>query len=509
MRVVFVYPAFENLGIEYLSAVARQAGHSTALAFDPCLFDDQFTDLPLLAPLFDRARQVIDRVVALDPEIVCFSLVSDRYWWFLDRAREIKRRLPNVPIIAGGIHVTSVPDVVLEQDCCDFVVTGEGEDAFVEFLDCLERDRDYADVRNLGFKRGGGIHINDKRPLIDDLDTLPFPDKDLYRDTSVSSRDLYTVMASRGCPLRCTFCNNNLYHREYKGQSWSRTRSVDSVMAELRHAVARHQPAEVNFYDEIFALKDTWLEEFAVRYKREIGLPFMACLYPGFLQEHRIALLAEAGCVKVDIGVQAVNEAMRREIMLRKDTNEEIARGIRCLKSHGITVAAENIVSTPGEREEHLVEMARFYNELRPDILKFYWLKYYPKTEMVDVAHRLGHIDSATRDRFHRGEGGKSIATGGSLPSASARKFYTLFVLLPFLEPRTVDAILDKRLYRFLPNLWFPRVSYLILRWLNRTKDHRSEAILHRYTKHYRHYVSEWLRERLPTISRRRAPLPA
>ncbi len=509
MRVVFVYPAFENLGIEYLSAMARGAGHHTALAFDPCLFDDQFTDLPLIAPLFDRGEQVVQQVVDLKPDVVCFSLVSDRYWWFQNRAAKVKRRLPGVPIVAGGIHVTSVPEVVLAQPFCDFVVTGEGEEAFVELLDCLEHDRDYARVRNLGYERDGTAHFNPKRPLIDDLDVLPFPDKDLYRDTSVSSRDLYTVMASRGCPLRCTFCNNNVYHREYKGQSWSRTRSVDSVMAELRHAIARYQPVEINFYDEIFALKDSWLEEFTHRYKREIALPFMACLYPGFLQEHRIAMLAEAGCVKVDIGVQAVNEEMRREIMLRKDTNEEIARGIRSLKHHGITVAAENIVSTPGERENHLVEMARFYNELRPDILKFYWLKYYPKTEMVDVAHRLGHIDDDTRDRFHRGEGGKSIATGGSLPSADARKFYTLFVLLPFLSQRTVTTILDKRLYRFLPNLWFPRVSYLILRWLNRKKDHRSEAILHRYTKHYRHYVREWLGERFLGPLRRRAPLPA
>ncbi len=505
MRVLFVYPAYENLGIRYLSAVARQAGHHTQLVFDPCLFDDQFTDVPAISWFFDRGERVVQEVVDAKPEVICFSLVSDKYWWFLERAAEIRKRLPGVPIVAGGIHITSVPEVVLEKECCDFVVTGEGEEAFVELLDCLEHDRDYRNILNLGFRRDGVSQINPKRPLIDPLDQLPFTDKELYQHTSISNRDVYTIMASRGCPLKCTFCNNNIYHREYQGQSWSRTRSVDSVIAELRQAVLRWSPREINFLDEIFALKDSWLEEFAERYKREIRLPYIACLYPGFLSESRIQTLAESGCVKVDIGVQSVNEELRREIMLRKDTNEHIANGIRALKHHGITVAAENIVSVPGEKEEHLIDMARFYNELRPDILKFFWLKYYPKTEMIDVAHRLGQLDDATRDRFHRGEDKNSIATGGSIPTSRAQKFYTLFVLLPYLKPKSVELILRHRLYRWLPPMWFPRFSYLILRFLNQ-KDKKSEVVMHRYVQHYKRYVSERLWDLAPRPLRRLAP---
>jgi radical SAM superfamily enzyme YgiQ (UPF0313 family) len=179
MKVVFVYASYESLGVEYISAVLKSHGHSVELVFDPKLYNDHVIKIDTLSKIFSYKEQVINDVLKISPDVVCFSPVSDDYLWASDLAKSIKQHL-DVPVVFGGIHATSIPEVVIKNEFIDFVVVGEGEYPLLELVECLEEGKKNYYIKNIWFKKNGRVIRNKLRQLINDLDKLPFPDKDLY-----------------------------------------------------------------------------------------------------------------------------------------------------------------------------------------------------------------------------------------------------------------------------------------------------------------------------------------
>jgi anaerobic magnesium-protoporphyrin IX monomethyl ester cyclase len=491
MKIVFIYPAFESLAIEYLSAVAKQEGHDVCIVLDPCLFDESFLTVRPLARLFSIKENIARRVVGLKPDLVAFSVVTTDFPWFRGMAGMLRRRI-NAPFIAGNIHITSATEEVLRLGLLDAAVRGEGETAFADILDSLRRDRRIdPDIPNIATMRDGEMRVNPVRPLIGNLDDLPFPDKLLYDNTSVRVKEVYSVMASRGCPYNCTFCNNNLMKRLYGLKGYVRSRGVDGVIEELAMAKKTFGSRRINIYDEVFGFNRKWLEEFVGKYKREIGLPYIACANPHIVTEEYAELLRESGCVKIDLGVQTINAEKRRDIYHRTETTEQIRNSIETLKKKGVVAAAENIINFPGETEADLLEMAEFYNRTRPDILKVFWLRYFPGTEIVDIAAGKGVLTEKDVADINSGNEMGSITIGGSTAKLQ-KKFYFLFIISQLLPRGLVDFIIRKRLYRFFPSSAIPDVAYTFYRLAMR-KNYDSEIMLHQHAGRYRYYIKRRL----------------
>ncbi|MDD5237011.1 MAG: cobalamin-dependent protein, partial [Candidatus Omnitrophica bacterium] len=169
MKVMFVYPAFENIGIEYLSAVLKQNGFQTKIAFDPLLFNDQFIRIKGLNTFFNYEKNLLTKIKNYDPKIVAFSVLSSTYPWALNLARKIKS-FSSAHIIFGGIHPSSAPEEVISQECVDSIAIGEGEFAILELANSLKHNKvDYA-IKNIWFKDRDRIIRNPLRPYIEDLD---------------------------------------------------------------------------------------------------------------------------------------------------------------------------------------------------------------------------------------------------------------------------------------------------------------------------------------------------
>ncbi|MBU1626113.1 cobalamin-dependent protein, partial [bacterium] len=218
MNVVFVYAAFEQLGLEYISSFLKSKGHKTKLVFDPLLFADGYLDIPFLNKLFSYTDYVTDRVKNLNPDIVGISSVTDNYLWGCLTAANIKKKL-DVPIVFGGIHSTSVPDRVIQNDFADFVVVGEGEYPLLDIVTRMETGGNLHDIPNVWSKKNGLVIKNDVRDLIEDLNALPLPDKDLFFDESPPMADEYRIVTCHGaCPNQCTYCCNHIRRRIYKGK---------------------------------------------------------------------------------------------------------------------------------------------------------------------------------------------------------------------------------------------------------------------------------------------------
>lgn len=515
MHVTFVALGQEQLGISQLSAVLRANGHETSLVFDPGLFADRwYFDVPALAKPFDRTERVVDEVVARAPDLVAFSVLTPMYTWSVELARRIKDRL-DVPIIFGGVHPSAVPDVCLEEDPVDFVCVGEGERAIVALCDALARGEDVVagpPIDNLCFiDRRGAMVRGTVAPFIQDLDALPLPDKDLWEDV-VRFRDNYMVLTARGCPYRCTFCFNN-YFATLPGPGrgkYVRQRSVDAVLYELRLRKARYRFRHVEVVDDIFTLDTAWLRRFLPRFKREIGVPFSCLVHPRFIDDEVAGLLRDAGCDRVQMGIQSADPEYKRSQLLRMEKEPHVTRALDAMSRAGLPMKLDHMFGLPGEprsAQERAVELFRAHPPAR---INTYWLSYLPGTEILDRALREGVLTQDDADAIARGRG-RTFHHGNRDDLGDDGPFYQRYEMLFRILP-----LLPVPLRRRITADHMPDVSPGAADAFGFVLDagaalFQNDAETWIYGRHYAHHVGRAMRERLSGValpSKRRGRRP-
>ncbi len=240
ITLISPYESIESYGLRIISSCLKKAGHKTQLIFMP----------KKIGELYEK--KTLEGIVDLskDSDLIGISLSTNFFERSVQITNELKREL-KAPIIWGGVHPTVKPEECLQY--ADLVCGGEGEEAMVELAEKMGKGGDYYNVKNLCFKDDKGkIICNPLRPLIQDLDSLPFQDYDLkthfvlfrgkvYRMEEAISGGFfdtlnpcgYLTFFSRGCPHVCTYCCNNNFNKLYSGQKPFRKRSVDNVIEEL------------------------------------------------------------------------------------------------------------------------------------------------------------------------------------------------------------------------------------------------------------------------------------
>ncbi len=389
MIILFIYPDIEGVkhygarkfyhGLAYLSAVVKQDGHETELYY------------------VDRepAREdFLANVRAASPDIVAFSSTTHQHPFVERWAAWLKEAEPGLVLISGGTHPTLAPEDVLSSPHLDVVCVGEGERAFRELVQRLEAGQPYEDVRNLCMRRGDAVIRNPLRPLVADLDDLPFPDRELFDfDALLRANDGWVdMMSGRGCPYHCSYCCNPGLQDRYRGLGkYVRFRSPAHILAEIRGLQARYPVSTINFQDDTFTLNETWTLEFCEAYGQEVCLPFWINTRVERLSEEVVKALADAGCRGVRIGIESGNEGLRRDILKRHMSNDEIVAAFRRLRKHGLKAYTCNMLGVPGETREMIEETIELNRRLEPDDLQFSVFYPYPMTELYDVAVEKGY----------------------------------------------------------------------------------------------------------------------
>jgi anaerobic magnesium-protoporphyrin IX monomethyl ester cyclase len=433
MQILFIYNGATNLGIEYLSSFLKSKGHRISLLFDPAIFSGGMIDVKnkLLIKLLEKDGRIVRSALSLNPDLIAFSVFTGNYQWCLKIAREIKKQ-SNIPIVFGGMHVSAVPKVVLSNQCVDYVVVGEGEHAMLELVEMIAKNNiDSArEILNLGYKSDGRLIINKPREYLADLDSLPFPDKQLFYDKVPMLQKVYMISTSRGCAFNCTFCNNSMLHSLYSMQvNHVRRRSPGNVIEELKQAKAQWKIKMVCFADDIFVTSKTWLDEFIGLYKREIAIPFFCFMYPNANSSELVLLLKNGGCRMISIGVESGSERVRKEIFLRLESNVDILRAADLVKKSGIKLCLDHIMGTPTETEEELKSGMALYNKAKPDRMNTLWLTYYPGTKIIDIALEKGILDAQSVARINEGYSGFAHS-GGSVRDEKTRELSLKYALL-------------------------------------------------------------------------------
>jgi anaerobic magnesium-protoporphyrin IX monomethyl ester cyclase len=459
LKVTFVSSGLEHLGVSALSAWVRTRGHEPTLVYEPQPFSSNSgPDNRLLAKLFEpRPAQTAEKVLATSPDCVAFSSYTITHRWAVEVAREIKRRAA-VPIVFGGPHVSGSPEDAIREPAIDAVVEGEGEGALSDLLECVENGRfARTDIPNTWLKGTRSPIRNPLRPLISDLDALPFPDKRIFYDQVPAFEREYYAISRRGCPYRCSFCEYSIFPKQYPGEKPVRRRSVGNLIAELKLWKARGKMRKVFFWDAIFTLDITWMEEFAEAYRREIGIPFECYTHPSTMTREMARQLSRAGCALVRVGVQSVN-ADTLVGMDRRGHRDRVAETLNFLREFAIPYSLDHILGLPGEGPEDQREAIRFYNQVRPARIVLHWMTYFPGTTALERAERQGLLSADEVRRIRRGE----VTEGYEVPRLVGRqedrsclqeieRLAVLFDLMGLLPPRTINWLLSSGLYRVIP----------------------------------------------------------
>ncbi len=401
----------ENAGVRYIASALRERGHRCSLIFfkewvNNAVEPPTPTEEDLLAGLLQELR----------PNLVGLSFGSS-YFKIAKRLIARIRRATDAPIALGGIHATVEPERCIEA--ADYVCVGEGELAAVELADRLAEGRDASTIQNLWTRRGDRVIANPLRPLVQDLDALPFPsyghadsyaiEHDRLRQTDplVSARD-YRVYTSRGCLFRCAYCYNSTMRKLYRGKGkYYRLRSPGSVLEELR-AMREVNPAvrKIIFDDDVFVADREWLDEFLPRYRSEIGLPFECMLHPNMLDEAYLTRLKEAGLRHLQIGVEAASKKEGEDLYDRPLGQEKILEFGRLNKRLKIDVVYDVIIDNPLAAEEDLRALLEFVLQIpRPYKMFIYSLTAFPKTAITQKLLAAGAIT----ERDVEGEAEKAL----------------------------------------------------------------------------------------------------
>lgn len=428
MKILFYYRGAESIGIEYISSVLKEVGHKTELIFDPG-FDDTFYFKPKIFKFQNVKEKLLTHAKYFSPDLIAFSSLTNNYPYVKEMARILKKEL-KVPTIIGGIHATALPDYVLKEGCFDMLCVGEGEYAMLELANRMDEGKDFSDIENLWIKHNRKIIRNKERPLIDNLDNLPFPDKDLFYSKEVFWRNV-AVMTSRGCPYHCTYCINNFYFSRY-GKSIFRLRKVDKVIEEIKIYKKKYNPLFIIFQDDIFTSSLIWLEEFSNKYKKEIGIKFVVSVYPNTINKRIVHLLKEAGCVLVEMGIQSGNESLRRNLLKRNETNDQIIEAAHLLKGEGIHLQTEFIFGLPQETSEQVWQSVIFNDKIRPNSTKTFVFYPFPGTELAEFSYRNGLLDDEAIKMINEGIG--SYHTTLFLKNVNNDLFLNLAYLLPMFS---------------------------------------------------------------------------
>jgi anaerobic magnesium-protoporphyrin IX monomethyl ester cyclase len=339
----------------------------------------------LIGPGFGEGK-VCEAVRKNQAGLVCLSSMTD----FIGQASAVASTIWqefDIPVVLGGIHATMAPEEAVNLPGVSAICLGEGEEALREFVGRLQDDRDTSGVRNFWSRAGGSIIRNPLRPLVRDLDTLPFPDRENFDYEGFLGEIPFGLefMASRGCRFDCGFCANRGLRSLYGGAVCVRRRSVDNLLKEVRQVSGMHPGAgNVCFHDDLFTDDREWLEEFAKRYPDEVGLPFRVNTHASLLDDESARLLREAGCAEVAIGVETGDEMLRREI-LRKDVGDgRIIAAFRSAHRAGIQTRAFNMIGIPGETEESLRRTVEFNRILGATHVNAPFFRPYPGTVLYE-----------------------------------------------------------------------------------------------------------------------------
>ena len=390
MNVLFVYPNINgfhsdnyHFGLASIVSVTRKEKHNVKV---------------VIISELSEYNHLLDEVKSFKPVVIGFSSVSSQFCYVKEMTALIKKLFPSIIIICGGVHPTINTDALLETEMINGFFVGESELSIIELLNKIEKGEPYKETDNFAYVQDGKVVRNKLKNLIEDLDILPHPDKEIYPyKKTIMDLGYAPFFFARGCPYMCTYCSNHALAKLYgRKRNYPRFRSPEVCIREIEEVMGKYEKLIEFVYivDDIFGLDNKWRVEFCGKYKSRIKKKFMILIRVEMANDSFLDMLKDAGCFRVFFGVESGNEKVRSEIMGRKMSNDEIINAFDLCHQRGFETLAVNIIGTPGESEKEILDTVKLNRRLCPTTSGVNIFYPYKGTELGDKCFKEGLVDN-------------------------------------------------------------------------------------------------------------------
>jgi anaerobic magnesium-protoporphyrin IX monomethyl ester cyclase len=317
-------------------------------------------------------NQTVNWVKKEEPDILGFSVLLSAAKEAPKIAERVKAENPNIKIVFGNYHATFNAERILKKyPFVDVVARGEGEYTSLELAKRLEKEGNLKEVEGITFRKGGKVISTPDRQLIKKVDELPFPDRNLtgvqYTSTifgvKVNTKKFTTLVSSRGCPFKCSFCGI----RKFARGMW-RPRSVENVMEEL--ALLQSEGYEqFLFADDNFTLNAKRVSKFCRRMKKDqMDIEWFCDSRVDHVSYDMFREMAKAGCKCLFFGIESGNQRIL-DYYKKGITPEQSEKAVRKARKAGIDIIVGSfIVGAPDETRREIVNTLQFANKLDIDV---------------------------------------------------------------------------------------------------------------------------------------------
>jgi radical SAM superfamily enzyme YgiQ (UPF0313 family) len=431
MNITLINPASKNvetssllgitappLGLAYLASTLEKDGHSVKI---------------IDALALGTSLSSIEHEVKKDkPSIVGVTSTTPTIRDALMTVEAVKRACPNAVTVIGGPHVTFLPLETLKKcSQLDIVCVGEGENTIHELAQAVEDKAALSNVRGIVYRSGNHIAEAPPQPLINDLDSLPFPARHLLpmsRYTVLGKKaTIGHVITSRGCPFNCIFCASSLlFGRKF------RARSPRNVIDEIEQVVSDYSPDTLEFTDDLFTLDHKRVEAICDEMKtRGLDVPWACSSRVDTISRELLHKMKEAGCTFIYFGVESGSQRTLNQ-MRKGITIAKVEDAVKWAKKVGIETLASFIIGWPNETVDDIENTLTFARRLGTDYAQFSFATPYPGTELYNLAKKQKLL---LTDNWSEYTAGRPIIYTGEYPAEELSKLllhaYKSFYLSP------------------------------------------------------------------------------
>ncbi len=386
-KVLLIHPVLESNANHTL---VYRKGYGTAIPLGLAYIGAELIKNNYAVKVFDfqvATTNLYHEIETFNPDIIGISVCTPASKISFKLAGDLKHKYPDIPIIAGGPHITTLKkDIFLSTEHIDFLVIGEGEETIVELINEIFGGQRYHTVQGICYKSNSEILENKARNFLVDIDKLPLLPLELfdyskYVPTPGTFVHLPNVafLSTRGCPYSCIFCNKSMFG------STLRQMSADRIIDEIIYLKDKYAIREINFYDDTFTVNKARVFEFCEKLiQRNVSIKWKCNSRVNTVTKEMLHLMKKAGCFSISFGVESGDDRILKKIKKGINT-DQVRQAFKWSREAGISRSAFFMLNLPGDTIQSTEKTIKFSREIKPDFVSFELTKPLPGTAIRET----------------------------------------------------------------------------------------------------------------------------